>query len=159
VAVTTPAASLAALTRPELISCPLGAGDREEVLRTFARQLAAAGAPGGAEELYAKLAEREELGSTGIGAGVAIPHCKVEGLARPMLAVGVARSPGVDFAAVDDEPVRVFFALISPAESPAEHLRVLAALSRWLKGKEHREGLLAAKSPEAIYQLLAAEPL
>lgn len=151
--------SLASLTRPELILPDLAASDRAGVLRALAGVVAADTADGLAsdpEALYARLAEREELGSTAVGSGVAIPHCKLPGLPREVVAVAVSRR-GVDFGAADGRPVQVFFLVVSPPASPAEHLRVLAAISRWVKADGHVGRLLAAGGREDIYRLLGEE--
>ena len=148
--------SLASLTRPELIFLDLPAGSREEVLRALAARLAAAGLVPSGEELYERLWERELLGSTGIGNGVAIPHCKLPGLRDGVVAVG--RVPaGVDFHAVDGRPVRVFFLVISPSEAPGEHLKILAAISRWIRADQHAGALLEAADRETLFGLLAGE--
>jgi PTS system nitrogen regulatory IIA component len=147
---------LASLTRPELVFVGLPGTDRREVLRALAAEVAASGAVGDAEELYRKLAEREALGSTGIGAGVAIPHCKLKGLRRGVVAVGLA-GQGIDFQAVDGRPVSLFFLVVSPSESPAEHLQVLAAISRWVKADSHVDKLRGLTDRDAIYRLLAEE--
>lgn len=145
--------SLAALTRPELIFPSLSGSDSATVIKALADRLAPHLEVGDADGLYRRLMDREELGSTGIGDGVAIPHCKLEGLTRPVLAIG-ALAQGIDFAALDSQPVRVFFLLVSPEDNPAEHLRVLAAISRWLKAEDHVERVLAGSSPEVIFSLL-----
>jgi nitrogen PTS system EIIA component len=150
------AVGLAALTRPELISTELPGGDREQVLGDLARLMAAAGAVRDAGELGRQLLERERLGSTGVGDGVAIPHCKLAGLAAGVLAVGRTRA-GVDFAAPDGKPVRVFFVVVSPRNAPAEHLQILAALSRWIKAAGHVASLLEAADARQIYHLLEEE--
>ena len=147
---------LASLTRPELVFVGLPGTDGPEVLRALAERVAASGAVAGAEELVRKLQERESLGSTGIGAGVAIPHCKLKGLRRGVVAVGVT-DQGIDFQAVDGRPVNVFFLVVSPSESPAEHLQVLAAISRWIKADSHVEKLSTLGDPDAIYHLLGEE--
>jgi len=144
------------LTRPDLVFTDLPAADRVEVLRALSGRIAARGLVRDAEELFQKLWEREQLGSTGIGGGVAIPHCKLPGLASGVVAVGVAPE-GVDFAAVDGRPVHLFFVVISPSESPAEHLQALAAISRWVKGGRRGEEILALGEPQAIYDLLQRE--
>ncbi|MEP7012059.1 MAG: PTS sugar transporter subunit IIA [Acidobacteriota bacterium] len=149
---------LATLTRPELIFPDLGAGGRSQqnVLDELAARLAAAGAVPDARELAARLAEREALGSTGVGGGVAIPHCKLAGLSRAILAIGIAPG-GIEFRAVDALPVRLFFLVVSPSQSPAEHLQVLAAISRWVRAPGRIEQVLAAGSPAAIFALFEGE--
>jgi PTS system nitrogen regulatory IIA component len=147
---------LGSLIRPELIFRDLTATDREGVLLALAQRIAALGLVQDAGALFAKLWERETLGTTGIGAGVAIPHCKIQGLPHGVVAVGIAQ-PGVDFAAVDSRPVHVLFLVVSPAESPAEHLQVLAAISRWIKGDRHAETLRALGSVDEIHRFLSEE--
>lgn len=147
---------LGSLTRPELILSGLTAKDPAEVLRVFADRLAEAGVVKDAGELFRRLREREQLSSTGIGAGIAIPHCKMPGLKQAVLAVGVAPQ-GIDFGAADGQPVRLFFAVISPESSPAEHLRVLASISRWIKSGQRAERLLALREPQEIQRFLEEE--
>lgn len=147
---------LGALTRSELIFPGLQAPDRPQLLRRLAERIAASGLVKSADELYQKLWEREQIGSTGIGSGIAIPHCKLKGLARGVVAIGTVPE-GVDFGAVDGRPVRLVFLVISPLEAPAEHLQVLAAISRWIKADRHAEGLLSRSDPKAIQQYLEQE--
>lgn len=144
---------LDSLTEPALIFPQIDASDRQEVLRSFSDRLADHDVIESADELYAKLLEREELGSTGVGAGVAIPHCKLADLSRVVLAIGITRR-GVDFGAVDTKPVRLFFLVVSPTDAPAVHLQVLAAISRWLKQDSHASRVLELRDPEAIFHLL-----
>jgi PTS system nitrogen regulatory IIA component len=118
---------LGSLARPELIFPDLPAADRTGVLHAIAERLAGQGLTPNAVDLYQSLLEREQLGSTGIGAGIAIPHCKLPGLKRGVLAIGLVPQ-GVDFGAVDGQEVKVFFLIVSPSESPSEHLQVLSAI-------------------------------
>lgn len=145
--------SLQALTSPELIFPELPGSDRMSVLRALAERMAERGPIRDADRLFQKLFEREELGSTIIGKAVAVPHCKIDGLARGVLAVGISRR-GVDFGGDDDAPVKVFFALVSPTRSPAEHLRGLAAISRWVKADSHVKKVLKLRSAEKVWELL-----
>ncbi|MFK4792580.1 PTS sugar transporter subunit IIA [Sphingobium sp. ZW T5_29] len=100
------------------------------------------------------LFERERLGSTGFGGGVAIPHAKIPGLDR-MRAVVALLDPVMPFDAVDDAPVDIVFALLSPVDSGAEHLKTLARVSRYLREEGHVARLRGANSPEALHALLA----
>ena len=149
-------AGLGPLIRPQLIFADLPAADRAGVLRAFADRVAAEGLVRSGPDLFQKLWEREQLGSTGIGAGLAIPHCKLPGLAQGIVAVGLVPE-GVDFGAADGRPVRVLFLVISPSGAPAEHLQILAAISRWLRADAHAEQLVALDDPAAIYDLLRDE--
>ena len=89
----------------------------------------AEGAVPSADDLHAKLVEREQQGSTAIGNGVAIPHCKLPRLDRAVVAVGVAPG-GVAIDTLDHQPVRLFFLVVSPESSPAAHLQSLAAIAK-----------------------------
>jgi PTS system nitrogen regulatory IIA component len=144
---------LEGLTRPELIFSDLAGLDAPSILRAMAVRMETTGVVKDAETLYNKLWEREQLGSTGIGGGVAIPHCKLEGLDRVLVAVGVAPG-GVDFAAVDDQPVKLFFLVVSPAQHPAAHLKSLAAISKWVKADRHVDRILDSRDPQEIYRVI-----
>lgn len=141
------------LTRTDLIYAGLEATDARQILREIAERMAQQGLVKSAEELHQSLMEREELGSTGIGDRVAIPHCKMEGLTEVVVAIGVAPQ-GVDFGAVDGKPVKIFFVVVSPAKAPAAHLQCLASISRWIKSEQHLEQILAAEDPAEIYDLI-----
>jgi len=137
--------SLASLTRPDLIVTDLQAADRPQVLHELVDRLAR-------PELFRDLWDREQQGSTGIGGGVAIPHCKVKGLAQPVVALGLVPA-GVDFEAPDGQPVVLIVLVLSPSGSPAAHLQALAAVSRWIKSGRHRE-ILGLRDPQAVYDVL-----
>ena len=107
------------------------------------------------EKLLVVLREREELQSTGIGDGVAIPHGKLAGLDRLM--ASFARSPGVDFAAIDGAPTRLFFLLVVPEHSGGQHLKALARISRFLRDETFREKLLAASSLAEVFAAIEEE--
>lgn len=147
---------LASLTNSELILPQLDSSDRSSLLRALSRHIVEKGYLADADKLFDRLLEREQLGSTGVGSGVAIPHCKMNGLDRVVLAVGSTRD-GVDFGAIDGVPVRLFFLVVSPTSSPAAHLQCLAAISKWVKVEDHVESLLALTDPEEILNQLRRE--
>ncbi len=97
------------------------------------------------------LLERERLGSTGIGDGVAIPHGKYHGISRPLISFGRSRE-GLDFDSMDDQPVHLFFLLIAPEDSANIHLKVLATIARILKNSAFRKTLMEASSRKEIYR-------
>lgn len=99
------------------------------------------------------LDEREKLGSTGFGRGVAIPHARMAGLKRPVAAL-LKLEHAVDFAAADDMPVDLVFGLLSPADAGATHLHALAAISRLVRDEAMHEALAEASDAEALYALL-----
>lgn len=148
--------TLSSLVSPDLTFSRISAADRDGVLRALADRVAAAGAVRDAEGLFLELRRREELGSTGIGGGVAIPHCKLKGLSGVTVAVATTED-GVEFAANDDAPVRLFFMVASPSEGPNLHLQALAQISRWIKDSGNVEKVLAAQSPEEISNLLNSD--
>jgi PTS system nitrogen regulatory IIA component len=143
------------LVDSNLVFIDLDCGDRDAVLRTLASLLESRRAVRDSDALYAKLVEREALGSTAIGKGVAIPHCKLPELDRVLLAVGVTRN-GIDLDTPDREPVRLFFLVASPEGSPAEHLQSLAAISKWLKDPRNLERLRQARTEQEVYESLRA---
>ncbi len=99
------------------------------------------------------LLEREKLGSTGIGDGIAIPHGKLAGLENLIISFGRSRE-GVGFDSLDGNPVYIFFLLMAPENSAGQHLKALAKISRMLKDKDFRKGLIEAESPEEMYNLI-----
>jgi len=104
-------------------------------------------------ELLNALLEREKLGSTGIGDGVAIPHGKLNGLDNIILLFGKS-GQGVDFDAIDRKPVCLVFLLVAPADSAGLHLKALARLSRMLREKEFKNSLLMASDAEALLKII-----
>lgn len=105
------------------------------------------------DQLVRILLEREKLGSTGIGDGIAIPHGKVEKIDR--LWVSFGRSvEGIDFDSMDGKPAHLFFLLLAPEAFAGSHLTALAKLSRLLKNTSVREQMMEADDPQTIYQLI-----
>lgn len=99
------------------------------------------------------LEQREALGSTGFGQGLAIPHCRSADVKRPSLVLLKLDAP-CDFAAADAMPVSLVFGLVSPENAGATHLHALAAISRLLRDEAMRQALLEADDAEALYALL-----
>lgn len=151
------AVRLSSLTRPDLIFVDLPGADGPTILRAFAERVVQQGVVADADKLYRLLLEREKLGTTALGEGVAVPHCKIEGLDAVVVAVGTFRK-GIDFEAADGQPVQLLFLVISPESEPAAHLRSLAAISKWVKADHHVERILEEREPQAIYEMLD-EPL
>jgi PTS system nitrogen regulatory IIA component len=109
-----------------------------------------------APEIFAALNDREALGSTGLGAGVAVPHARLQGVDR-VVAVFVRLDTPVAYGSVDDRPVDLLFALFAPPRDGADHLRALAAASRALRSAEMREQLRQARTPDAIRALFVRD--
>ena len=139
----------------EAVATRVGAGAKRAALGAVA-ELASRRLGKPAQGLLAALLEREKHGSTGIGQGVAVPHAHVEGLQHPV-GVFVKLETPVAFDAVDDRPVDLIFALFAPKDGGVEHLRALARVSRLLRQGELREQLRQARTPDAVYALLARQ--
>lgn len=141
---------------PEALIADLQARDKQEVLREMSAVLARAHPSLKEERLVEVLREREKLGSTGIGEGVAIPHGKLPGLTNLVAAFGVSRQ-GVDFEAIDGKPTHLFFALVAPENSAGVHLKALARISRLFKNPRFRASILEATSAADIHALIVQE--
>lgn len=102
-----------------------------------------------------ELLKREELGSTGIGAGIAIPHARIAGLARPF-GLMARLSKGIEFAAIDDKPVDVVFLLLLPTEPSADQLNALAGVTRKLRDQVRATAIRRAASDVELYAAVAA---
>lgn len=99
------------------------------------------------------LVERERLGSTGIGDGVAIPHGKMNGVSRPIISFGRSRQ-GLDFDSMDGQPAHLFFLLIAPEDSSSVHLQVLAKIAKILKNRDFRKKLMEPDTKKELYQTI-----
>lgn len=97
--------------------------------------------------------ERERLGSTGFGRGVAIPHARIDGLERPLAVFFRLENP-VEFASADGMPVDCVFGLLSPSQAGATHLQALAAISRLMRDEKMHDRLVSAPGADALYGLL-----
>jgi fructose-specific phosphotransferase system IIA component len=139
----------------EAVIADLKTDTKEGVIRTMVKSLLDAGkiADDEFEGIIKAIMKREELGSTGIGRGVAVPHTKHPSVKKLIGAVAVSRE-GVDFDSLDGEKVHLFFMLISPPDRPGDHLRALENVSRQLRDDQFCKFLKQAKTPAEILQLL-----
>jgi PTS system nitrogen regulatory IIA component len=141
--------------QPDAVVDDLAGTSAQAILTGLSRPLAASHKLD-AQRLLETLLEREKLGSTGIGDGVAIPHAKVPGL--PVLMASFGRSKaGVDFKAIDGKPTFLFFSLFAPENSAGAHLKALARISRIFKSPAFRESIMKAKDAAEIYRLIESE--
>jgi nitrogen PTS system EIIA component len=137
------------------ISTRVSAANKKKALAVIA-EIAARNFGLDAGEVLDALTERELAGSTGVGHGVAVPHARLEGLAR-MRGVFVRLEAPVEFEAVDDQPVDLLFALFAPKDAGADHLRALARVSRLFRHGDLREQLRKARSADAVHALLVQD--
>ncbi|QYF87249.1 PTS sugar transporter subunit IIA [Brevundimonas sp. PAMC22021] len=143
------------LLASEGVKLRAGASSKRQALHLVAG--AAAQALGLTEaEVFEALMEREQLGSTGLGCGVAVPHARLTGLDR-VAGVLVRLDQPVAYDSVDDRPVDVLFALFAPPSDGTEHLRALAAVSRALRSSELRERLRQARTVDAVRALFVKD--
>ena len=138
---------------PRLVFTGISAVSLSGAFGEIAERLEQAGVVSDAADLARRLLERERLGSTGIGNGIAIPHCKLKEVDGIVLAVASCR-PGVDFHAADGIPVTLMFLTLSPPQLPGLHLQALARLSRLLKSPGAADALRSAQTPDEIVSAL-----
>jgi PTS system nitrogen regulatory IIA component len=127
--------------------------DRDGLFRLFGDMVAGAGLVASADEVAAKLMEREKILSTGIGGGVAVPHAQLPGLGRLVMAAS-SHPDGLDYPALDDQPVRLVFCLLGDANTTADHLAGLARLARLARRRAALEPLVAAADGRAFVAAL-----
>jgi len=137
--------------KPEAVAI-IDAADKQAILEQLSRTFAASWNLDAAQVLE-QLEERERLGSTGFGRGVAIPHARIAGISRPVAVLLKLRHPA-DFAAADGLPVDIVIGLLSPENSGATHLHALAAISRLMRDERVHEAMSDAPDAEALYSLL-----
>jgi nitrogen PTS system EIIA component len=145
------------LLSEDLIISDLGSSTRDEVLREIVHFLKAAGRIPREKPLFEKLVAREELGSTAIGDGVAIPHCKLKGLKSPLILLGVSRR-GVAYGAPDGKPSTLFFLVVCSRDEPGTSLQILAAIASLVRkapGLPRR--VLEARTPRSIIEIIREE--
>jgi mannitol/fructose-specific phosphotransferase system IIA component (Ntr-type) len=147
---------LSDLITEDLILPSLSGKDVPSVLMEFSAAICASGKYSNQLLLFQRLLERESQESTGIGNGIAIPHCKVENLGQVILSIGYSDS-GVNFKAIDGQPTNFFFVVISPSNSSVLHLRTLAALSRLLKSQTFLSRLGQRPGKAELIQLIKQE--
>ena len=136
-----------------LIISDLACSDKNTVLKKFSDCVSQQFPKIPVDEVFTILKEREDLGSTGIGDGIAIPHGKTKKI--DTLIAAFARShEGIPFDAIDDKPVKFFFLLLAPEDSAGLHLKALAKISRMLKDPEFQERLAEAKDAAELFQVI-----
>jgi nitrogen PTS system EIIA component len=140
------------LIAPEAVLPSLRVHTKKQLLQELAARAAQlSGVP--ERRIFESLLERERLGSTGMGQGIAIPHARVAGLTR-ILGVFVRLESPIPYEAIDEQTVDLVFLLLTPEEAGADHLKALATVSRLLRSQTACEKLRAANKPEVLYALL-----
>lgn len=141
------------LFTPAEISADIKAEEKLGVLRELVGLLTTRNKDLDTDKILKILLEREKLGSTGTGSGVAIPHGKVDDIDNLLVSFGVSRK-GINFDSIDSEPVNLLFLLVAPSNSIGSHLSALARISNLLADKQVRSALQKAPDAEAIFNLI-----
>lgn len=147
---------LADILTVERVTVGLRAPDKPSALRALAKLFVDDDPELDADAIAYVFNEREQIASTGIGDGVAIPHGRMFGVERLVAAVGIA-ADGIDFDAIDGRPAYIFVALLGPKLHAGDHLKALARFSRLLRDAEVRSRLLAAKTRDEALDILVTE--
>ncbi|MEJ2541425.1 MAG: PTS sugar transporter subunit IIA [Gemmatimonadota bacterium] len=139
--------------RPDLVLSDLHAGDMPSTLRQIAHQLAESGVVSSEEEARERLQAREEIHTTVMGHGLAIPHSTLPGLDQPVILLAMAPDP-IPFGPPESEPVRIFFTILSPPDRQGEHIKLLARICRLTRHEGFVDELLSVSSPEEALSLI-----
>ena len=142
--------------RESCVIADLKGATKEDVLRELTTAMKEAGLIGNVDEAVGVILEREKLGSTGIGDGVAIPHGKMKGLTHMLCAFGRSKA-GIDFDAVDGKPVHIVFLLLAPEDSAGLHIQMLSRISRVLRDPSFRQRLVEEGGGGSLYSDIVEE--
>jgi len=140
------------------IQVKLKSRTKEEILQELVSLLEKTNQVTDREEFLRVIREREELGSTGIGYNIAIPHARSSAIKSLAGAFGISKE-GVDFDALDKEPVHLFFLLGAPQKASGNYLKALAVISRFLRRKKARQDLMKVKIPKDVEKIIEGEEL
>ena len=141
------------LINPKRIRYSQEVSSKKRVLEQFSQLFSESTSNLTQGKIFDSLIERERLGSTGFGKGVAIPHSRIQGLKQP-LAAFIKLDHGIDFDAMDNEPVDLLFALLVPEDSTEEHLQLLAQLAQMVSEPDLCSQLRSADDQSSLYELL-----
>lgn len=141
---------------PELTLCKVPASSKKRVLEFIAEQIHQHNSALSEGQIFNNLISRERLGSTGIGQGIAIPHCRLEGLEQ-VIGVLITLEETVEFDAIDNQPVDLVFALVVPREATSEHLELLSQLAEKFNERTFCDRLRQCEDANALYQRMTAE--
>ena len=140
----------------QVVMTDLAATDKQGVIEELATALKTSGKISDLDGVLQAVIEREKIMSTGIGKGVAIPHGKCDAVKELAGVLGIKKE-GIDFAALDEQPVYLFFLLVSPPDVSGPHIRALAHISRLLRHDNLRKSLIEAKTVDEVLNLVETE--
>lgn len=138
------------------IELDLSSKNKNSVIKELFENIKKTGSVKNEELALSDLYGREEMGSTGIGKNVAIPHAKTEAVEKLILTLGISRN-GIDYGSEDNEMANIFFMFLCPTKNTQEYLKTLARISRLIKEDDFRDRLMKAKTPEEILEIIERE--
>lgn len=147
---------LTQILQPDCVKLPLEGRDKKSVITELVDLLAANGSLQDRDVVLDAVLMREKTRSTGIGAGIAIPHGKCNAVKELVMAIGITKEP-IDFESVDSRPVAIIILLVSPADRTGPHIQALAKISRLMLDEEFKQSLEKASSAEQVYELLSGK--
>ena len=144
------------ILHPDCVKVPVDSQEKEAVIIELVDLLNSKGLLHNRDVALDAVLTREQVQSTGTGAGIAIPHAKCNVVKELVMAIGIAREP-IEFGSVDGKPVTILFLLISPANQTGPHIQALACISRLMLNEQFRENLENVTSAEEVYDLLSEQ--
>ena len=148
--------TLGEILSPSCVKVSLEGGDKISVIGELVDLLDSAGALSDRESVFEAVMLRERAGSTGIGGGIAIPHCKCNAVEKLVMAIGIIRN-GIEFESIDEKVAKIIILLISSLYKTNQHVEALSRVSRLMLDNEFKEKLEQSESSEQAYELLIAK--
>lgn len=147
---------LSEIVSEDCIKVPMVGTTRDDVIRELIELLAIKDIFSDKQAIYKAVLERERIMTTGVGNGIAIPHCKHEDCSDFALAIGIA-DEDIEFQAVDQKPVRIVFLLVGPTTAAGMHIKVLSRITRIMSKPEVRDRFTGIRNRKEFYQILLEE--
>lgn len=144
------------ILKPVFIKLPLNSSTKPDSIKELLASISRNDIIRDQEKVLNAVFEREKIMSTGVGNGVAIPHCKHSDCKEFAIALGISKE-GVDFDAIDKKPANIIFLLIGPEDQPGIHIRLLSRISRIISKDEVRQNVLKCETPQQLHDLLSVE--
>lgn len=144
------------ILEPKCVKVPLEAKDKKSAITELVDLLSSNGQLMNRDAVLEVVMLREQMRSTGIGSGIAIPHGKCNSVKELVMAIGIADEP-IDFESVDDKPVKIIILLVSPSDRTGPHIQALARISRLMLDEEFKQMLEGASSAEEAYELVSSK--
>lgn len=142
--------------KKDTIELNLKSKNKNSVIKEMYENLKKTGLILNEEQALKDLYAREEMGTTGIGRGVALPHAKTDSVSELVLTIGICKD-GIEYSSIDESKVNILFMFLCPQENTQEYLKVLARISRLIRNDDFRNNLLKAKSSEEIFEIIEKE--